>query len=265
MDPQSPAPEQPTPASSPEPTPTPAPQGQPPKRLSKGVLISIIGGILFAILLIITIVVTVRTMSGDDTSNSDTRNDSSSKTNSTDEENIETNPKATSITAKTLVELREACVGGSVENAAVLTKPYMYVVYENNNDGISEKEAYKWDMYAFGANDESIPVNENNPSEFNVVVCLDRDDSTAEKIGVCKVQAAADAKPSDPTVVDFLSVQYKVAFYEAQSGKLIDKVEPINGPATACPSTAYYNRDSPNLYGDPDMTELNARLQAFEQ
>jgi len=264
MDPQSPAPEQPTPASSPEATPTPAPQGQPPKKLSKGALISIIGGILFVILFIVTIAVTAQTMSNNDTAKSDTR-DGSSKTDSTDKEATDSNPEFSGITAKALIELRAACVGGSVENAGALTKPYRFVAYENNNSQSAEKETWKWDMYAVGASDESIPLDfKSEPSELNVVVCLDRDDSTAVKTMTCELQRGAGMEASDSTVADYFEVMYKITLYEAQSGKKIKEVAPINGPATECPGT-FYNKESPNIYGNPDITELNARLETFEQ
>ncbi|MGH7218002.1 MAG: hypothetical protein ACREGE_00950 [Candidatus Microsaccharimonas sp.] len=262
MDPQSPAP---TPTPAPEqPAPTPAPQGQSPKKLSKGALFSIIGGVLFAILLIITIVVTVQTMSGDDTAKSNNRGESS-KTATTDKETTEPNPEVSGITAKALVELRAACVGGSVENAGALTKPYKYVVYENNNSQSAEKETWKWDMYAVGANDESIPLDfKSAPSELNVVVCLDRDDSTAVKTMTCELQRGAYMEASESTVADYFAVKYKMTLYEAQSGKKLKELAAINGPATECPA-GFYNKESPNIYGDPDASELDARLKSFEQ
>lgn len=240
----------------------PVPNGQPPKKMSKGVIFAIIGGILFIILLIVGIIA-FNAMTGKDTADSNNRNDSS-KQDTTDKEDTPATKEA--ITAKALVDLRTACVGGSAVNAAAFTKPYSYVIFENNNYGDGEKEEYKWDMAALASNDENSSLNEkSDPSELNVVVCLDRDDTTAVKTMTCELRPSAGMEEGASTVADYHSVEYKVALYEARSGMKIKELAPINGPATECPAVKYYNQDSPAIYGDPDLTELDAELKAFEQ
>lgn len=275
MDPNSPAPIQtpeqqlPTPTPAPQQPLTPAPQqpvpnGQPPKKLGKGAIFAIIGGALFVILLIIGIVIAVNAMTKENSTDSNRTNDSA-KTDDTDDETI-TDPSANAITAKALIELRVSCVGGSTTNAGAFAKPYRYVAYENNNYGTAEREVEKWDMYAVGSNDESITVDDRSaPSELNVVVCLSRDDSTAVKTMSCELLRPSGVEQGASTVADYHSVKYKVTLYEAQSGKKIKELAAINGPATECPAVKYYNPESPDIYGDPDGTELNARLETFEQ
>jgi len=268
MNPDSPtpAPEQAPTPQPPTSTPQPNPGGQPPKKSNKALILAVVGGVLFLLLIGVGIAIASNMLSKNSTDTK--RDDESSKVDTTTDTEEETpNPEAHSITAKALVELRAACVGGSVENAGALTKPYTYVVYENNNSQSAEKEDWKWDMYAVGASDDSIPLDFSSaPSELNVVVCLDRDESTAVKSSTCELERSAGMKSTDSTVADFYSVKYKVKLYEARSGKKMKELAPINGPATECPPLAYYNTEGdPAVYGDPDIDELNARLKAFEK
>lgn len=263
-----------SPAPSPAPVQAPTPNGQPPKKLGTGAIIAIAGGAVFLILLIIGIVVAVSAMTAKDKTDT-SRNDDSSKTDTPKDEDS----TASAITAKTLVDLRAVCIGDSVQNAAPLAKPYRYVIYENNNiyshnpelrkQSLDQpfKDEYAWDMFGVATNDESVSLsNKSDPSELNVVVCLDRDDSTAVKTMTCAAQLSpSQRREGAPSTIDFHSVKYKVSLYEAQTGKKIKDLAAINGPATECPSIVYYTPGSPGIYGDPDTTKLNAALEAFEK
>lgn len=268
----------PTPEQSPEPSPAPAPvqvptpNGQPPKKLGTGAIIAIAGGAVFLVLLIIGIVVAVSAMTAKD--NTDTRrNDDSSKA---DDATKEDTPTRKPVTAKMLVELQTVCVGGSVTNTKAFTKPYRYVVFYNNNSrndsqAVREQMAftdlkYDWFMFTAATNDTSIELTDrSDPSEFNVVTCLDRDESTAVKTMTCELLRSPGMKRDASTVADYHSVKYKVKLYEAQSGKKIKELAPINGPATECPRDTYYTPENPDIYGDPDITELETRLEEFDK
>lgn len=292
MDPNSPAPaptpEQPTPQTTqpiqqaPQPTlndpqpQVPAANGLPPQKPNKKAIAAIIGGVILAILLVVGIILTTNALNKEKTTDSN-----KSAESSINEEADETaTATAEPIVAKQLVELRAACVGGSASNAGDYKKPYSYVIYENNNKTSHSqelrdksllqpyKEEYGWDLYAVGTNDETVAQtlsSKSDPSELNVVVCLSRDDSTAVKTMTCELNRSAEMEQDASTVANYNSVQYKVTLYEAQTGKKIKDLAPINGPATECPTTAYYTPESPDIYGDPDAEELDAALNAFEK
>lgn len=268
--PEQASPQQPLPAQPLPPTPQDPQQPQqpqlPPKKPNKGIIFAIVGGALLIILLIIGIVMAVNAMNKEDGTDSNRTSDSS-KTEDTDKDKeTTTEPSASAITAKAPIDLRISCIGGSTTNAGAFAKPYRYVVYENNNPGTAEREVEKWDMYAVGSNDQSISVDDrSDPSELNVVVCLDRDDSTAVKTMSCELNRSASMQPTDSTVADYYSVKYKMTLYNAQSGEKVKELAAINGPATECPSGKYYSPESPNIYGDPDDTELNERLEEFDR
>ncbi len=256
---------------------TPTPGGQPPKKPNNKVILAVVGGILFAVLLVVGIILAVSAMNSEKSTSSSTDINTSSTEEANKDDEV---AKAEPIVTKQLVEMRAACVGGSVSNAGAYKKPYSYVIYENNNKTSHNKELqekslvqpykeeYGWDIYAVATNDEAVAETLNtksDPSELNVVVCLDRDDSTAVKTMTCELNRTADMEDGASTVATYNSVKYKVSLYEAQTGNKITELTPVNGPATECPAVAYYTPESPDIYGDPDPTELDTALNAFEK
>ena len=277
--PQTPQPTQQAPqlATNEQPQQTPTPGGQPPKKPNNKVVFAIVGGILLVVLLVVGIILAVSAMNTETSTSSNTDTTTSVNEDANKDDEV---AKAEPIVAKQLIEMRTACVSGSVSNAGAYKKPYTYVIYENNNKTSHNKELqekslvqpykeeYGWDMYALSTNDEALAQTlstNSEPSELNVVVCLDRDDSTAVKTMTCELNRTAGMEDGASTVANFNSVKYKVTLYEAQSGNKITELTPVNGPATECPTNAFYTPESPDIYGDPDPTEIDAALKAFEE
>lgn len=253
MDSNSPAPvptPEPTPTPvAPQPTPTPTPGSQPPKKLGTGAILAIVGGALLVILLIAGIVFAT-TMMGKDNANK--KSDDSSKTDDTKKDESALR-EANATTAESMSDLAAVCKNGSIKNAAAFAKPYKFAVFDNNTARGS------WSNFSLSYNNESA-VKYSDFAQANVIVCLDRDDSTAVKSTTC------DFKTGDETVsVDFYAVKYKTTLYEAQSGKKIKELATVNGPASKCPSFVSYDKNNPKIYGDADKAELEANLAAFAQ
>lgn len=269
MDPNSPAPtptpeQTPTPVAS-APVQTPAPQpvqqatdvgtgpatgGQPPKKLGTGAILGIVGGVLFVILLVVGIFV-VANMLGKGNTDKAATNDSS-KTNDTKKDDS-TLREANAVTAESMSDLGTVCQNGSVKNAAAFAKPYKFAVFDNNSVRGS------WSNFSLSYNNESA-VKYSDFAQANVIVCLDRDDSTAVKSTTCDFKTGGEA-----VTVDFYAVKYKTTLYEAQTGKKIKELAAVNGPASKCPSFVSYDKTNPKIYGDADKAELEANLAAFAQ
>ncbi len=252
MDPNSPAPaptpeQTPTPVQPPAPV-TPTPGGQPPKKLSTGAIAGIVGGVIFIILLIVGGIVLANTMNKGDSksNNSDSSKNEDGKTQ--DESALRS---ANAVTADSMSDLGAVCKNGSVKNAAAYEKPYKFALFDNNSARGS------WSNFSVSYKNEQV-VKYADFAQANVIVCLDRDDSTAVKSTTCDFKSGGET-----TTVDFYAVKYKTTLYEAQSGKKIKELAAVNGPAGTCPSFVTYDKSNPKIYGDADKTELEANLAAF--
>ena len=52
--------------------------------------------------------------------------------------------------------------------------------------------------------------------------------------------------------VDYYSVQYDIELREARTGKHIEQLGAVDGPATSCPFLVWVKKRDPKMYAEPD-------------
>lgn len=141
--------------------------------------------------------------------------------------------------ASTAADYDVVCGSGSVSNAGEYEKPYTVVAfYESNRpDSWSNVDV---SGTAFGA-------DYTQATGINVVACLTRKAGTEVQSGSCEYNS--NGKKVD---VDRYATEYEVVVHEAKSGKVIENLGTVKGPADGCPVLAFFDSNKPRIYGAPD-------------
>jgi hypothetical protein len=156
-------------------------------------------------------------------------------------------------TAKFVADFEVVCGRGSVSNAADFRKPYRIAAFFEGSrpDSWSQVTLDRKATYA---------ADENALSSINVVACLSRKSGTEVKSGTCQFEGNGK---DDNVDVDHYAVQYEVELREAKTGKTIENLGTVSGPADHCPFLAFFDRNHPKVYGDPDAGALEEKLENF--
>jgi hypothetical protein len=93
-------------------------------------------------------------------------------------------------------------------------------------------------------------------STINAVACVTRVAGTEVKSGTCRFD-------DGDVVADHYAVEYEINVHEAESGRFVENLGTVNGPATDCPFMATLERDDPKVYGSPDAAAVDAELAEF--
>jgi hypothetical protein len=156
--------------------------------------------------------------------------------------------QANAKTATSASDFDIVCKNGSVSNAGAYTKPYNSVAF---NEG---KREGSWESTTLeGARGSS------DLESINVVACLTRVEGSEVKSGTCEFDSGGEE-----ISVDHYAVEYDIELHEAKTGKSIKNLGTVNGPADSCPFLAFFDSESPRLYGAPDGAALNQKLEEFE-
>jgi len=161
------------------------------------------------------------------------------------------------ITASTISEYKIICQGGSVKNAAALdTSKKPYIVYAFEKSRVNQDS---WTSVSVGYNEPYDPgLSAQALKTVNVVACLE------PVAGTDKVAKTCDFKQDDKTITaDYISSQYSLTYYEAQTGKKLGTGDNVPAPATSCPYFAAIRTDENKVYADPDTSSLNAEISKF--
>ncbi|WP_156623091.1 hypothetical protein [Mycobacterium sp. 1164966.3] len=75
----------------------------------------------------------------------------------------------------------------------------------------------------------------------------------------CDLQTEA----GEHVAVDYYVVQYNIELREAATGKHIEQLGAVDGPATTCPFFVWVKKRDPKTYADPDPGAANAKLAEF--
>lgn len=151
--------------------------------------------------------------------------------------------------AQFIVEFADVCEAGAISNAADFEKPYRVVAFTERYDGGEYSELTMYGAPDFVVQD-SFAV-----SSVNVVACFTRKRGTEVRSGSCEFDSGNE--------VPRFAVEYDMVVHEAKSGKVIEDLGTVRGPANDCPMLALFNKGSPKIYGSPDKDEVIEKLAGF--
>jgi hypothetical protein len=154
-------------------------------------------------------------------------------------------------TATFVADFDVVCGKGSVSNAAEFHKPYRIAAFF---EGVRPDD---WSQLSLDSK-ATYAAHEGALSSINVVACLSRKPGTEVKSGSCQFESGGD-----DVDVDRYAVQYEVELREAKTGKTIGNLGAVNGPADHCPFLAFFDRNHPKIFSDPDAAALEAKLGKF--
>lgn len=152
------------------------------------------------------------------------------------------------------------CDHGSIGNAAAYGKPYKIVAFapDEEPNPMNQLSNTHWSEVTL----DSRADYRVNPEDFrsaNVVACLTRKPGTEAKSLSCDLKTDA----GEHVTVEYYSSQYNIELREARTGKRIEQLGAVNGPATGCPFLVWINKREPKLYAGPDAAEVDAKLAGF--
>lgn len=154
--------------------------------------------------------------------------------------------------AQFITEYSTVCDRGSVSNAAAYEKPYTIVAFHQRDPGDDSYSDVTFD-YDSPYNATRYPV-----TSVNVVACLSLQEGTEVKAKTCEYDEAIGKDE-----IDLYSVKYAIELREASTGKSIENLGLIDGPAGACPTFVF--QPGSKLYADPDPKQLEGALDAFAE
>jgi hypothetical protein len=162
-------------------------------------------------------------------------------------------------TATSFSDLDVVCDNGSISNAAAYGKPYIAVFApETERSPLSNVSPDHWSEVSFDSVAD-YRVNREAFGSTNVVACLSRKPGTEVKSRTCEFKLDSGEQVS----VDYYAVQYNIDLREAKTGKHIEQLGAVNGPATSCPALLWVDRHNRKQYAGPDSAAVDAELSKF--
>lgn len=152
------------------------------------------------------------------------------------------------------------CDGGSISNAAAYGKPYKIAAFAPDDEPSPMRELANshWAEVTL----DSRADYRANPDDFrstNVVACLTRKSGTEVKARTCNLQTDT----GEHVDVDVYAVQYDIELREAKTGKRIEQLGTVDGPAVSCPLLVWVKTRDPKAYAGPDSAAVDAKLAEF--
>lgn len=162
--------------------------------------------------------------------------------------------------ATTLSAFDVVCDRGSISNAATYGKPYKIVAFgpDERPNPMSQVTSDHWSQLALDPRAD-YHVSPDDFQSANVVACLTRKPGTEVKALTCNFQTDA----GEHVTVDYYAVQYDIELREARTGKHIEQLGPVDGPAASCPFLLWVKKRDPKMYAEPDAAAVDAKLAEF--
>ncbi|MGD1171661.1 hypothetical protein [Mycobacterium seoulense] len=162
--------------------------------------------------------------------------------------------------ATSLSDFDVVCDRGSISNAATYGKPYKISAFApyDEPDPMRELTSVHWSEVAL----DSRADYRMSPDDFqsvNVVACLTRKPGTEVRSRTCDFKTDA----GEHVAVDYYAVQYDIELREARTGKHIEQLGAVDGPAASCPFLVWIEKRDPKMYAEPDPAAVNAKLAEF--
>ncbi|MDO3640024.1 hypothetical protein, partial [Mycolicibacterium arseniciresistens] len=156
---------------------------------------------------------------------------------------------ANATTATGASDFDVVCGDGSVSNAAAYREPYTIAAFRQTTGMFGGED---WTTVTL---EGSYSADDKRWSTINAVACVTRVEGTEVKSGTCEFD--------DGEVADHYAVEYEITVHEAKSGRVVENLGTVNGPATDCPFMATVESDDPRIYGSPDTAAVDAKLAEF--
>lgn len=163
--------------------------------------------------------------------------------------------KATSLSSFDVV-----CDRGSISNAAAYGKPYKIAAFARNErpNPMSRVTSDHWTELMLDSRAD-YRVNPNDYTSVNVVACLTHKSGTEVKSLSCDFKT----DDGDRVTVDYYAVQYDIELREARTGKHLEQLGTVDGPAASCPFLIWVNKHDRKVYAEPDHAAVDAKLAEF--
>lgn len=162
--------------------------------------------------------------------------------------------------ATTLSDFDVVCDRGSISNAATNGKPYKIVAFapDERPSPMSQVVSDHWTQLTLDPRADYRAGSEDFQS-VNVVACHTRKPGTEVKSLSCDFKTDS----GDHVTVDYYAVQYNIELREARTGKRIEQLGPVDGPAASCPFLLWVKKRDPKMYAEPDAAAVDAKLAEF--
>lgn len=162
--------------------------------------------------------------------------------------------------AASLTDFDVVCDRGSISNAAAYGQPYKIAVFapDERPNPMSQVTSDRWTELRLDPRAD-YGVGPGDFQSVNVVACLTRKAGTESKSLTCDFKT----DDGDHVTVDYYAVQYDIELREARTGKHIEQLGPVDGPAASCPFLLWVKKRDPKMYAEPDPAAVNAKLAEF--
>jgi hypothetical protein len=162
--------------------------------------------------------------------------------------------------AASLSDFDVVCDGGSITNAATYGKPYKIAAFapDDEPNPMRELTSAHWRDVTLDSRAD-YRVNPDDFQSTNVVACLTRKPGTEVKSRTCNMRTDS----GEHVDVDYYAVQYDIELREARTGKRIEQLGTVDGPAASCPFFVWFKKRDPKTYAEPGPAAVNAKLAEF--
>ncbi|WAC90668.1 hypothetical protein [Mycobacterium sp. Aquia_213] len=162
--------------------------------------------------------------------------------------------------ASSLSEFDVVCDRGSISNAAAYAKPYQIAAFtpDDRPSPMSQVSKDHWSELTLDSRAD-YRVSPGDFQSVNVVACLTHKAGTEVKSRTCDFKT----DDGDHVTVDYYAVQYDIELREARTGKHIEQLGAVDGPAASCPFLIWVNKRDRKVYAEPDHAAVDAKLAEF--
>lgn len=157
------------------------------------------------------------------------------------------------LSAKSYKDFSAVCSGFKIENAPKFTERSKAVIATFTQ---SPRAGDTWLYEPVGYGKPF--VQDNDYLKIDTVACLSelRDGRTLQK-------TCSYSEDGKQVSVKYYSVRYKLAYFEAQTGKRIADGGVIETPTDTCPAFAAYDQQTLSIYASPDAKALETSHADF--
>lgn len=154
------------------------------------------------------------------------------------------------------------CDRGSISNAAQFGKPYKIAAFgpDDRRMPLTQQSSDPWTQLTLDPGADYAAAASDFRS-VNVVACLSHKPGTAVKTRDCTVET----KAGEQVTFGYYAVQYSIELREARTGKHLDQLPAVDGPAQSCPFLLWVNTHERKMYAQPDLAAIGAELAEYSR
>lgn len=158
------------------------------------------------------------------------------------------------ITANSHRDFGAVCGGFTIKNAAAFTDKHSAIIVTFSQSPRT-KDSWSYEDIGYG---KTYTTTDGDFTKINTVACL-------HEIRDTKVFARACSYSQDGVTVPvkYYSIRYKLAYYEAKTGKRITDGGIVEAPAGECPGFVAYDDQSLTAYATPENEVIDVAHTNF--